>query len=98
MSGRGHYTDLELRQSVEERILLKSSCAAIQYNFGVQKTSLPRYLNVIFPSLKCTSLKHLWYLMMLGEIRSKMVIKTITEKMVIFEVGHESYLLKDEEA
>ena len=39
-SGRGHYTDWELHQSVEEIILLKSSCAVIQYNFGVPKTSL----------------------------------------------------------
>ena len=72
-SGRGHYTDWELRQSVEEKILLKSSCAAIQDNFGVPKTSLQRYLNVLFPSLKCSSLKHLWYLMRLGAIRSKTV-------------------------
>ena len=97
-SGRGHYTDWELRQSVEERILLKSSCAAIQDNFGVPKTSLQRYLNIIFPSLKCSSLKHLWHLMRLGEIRSKTVRKTITENIVKFELGHESYLLKDKEA
>ena len=76
--GRGHYTDWELRQSVEERILLKSSCAAIQENFGVPKTSLQRYLNILFPSLKCSSLKHLWYLKRLGEIRSKTVRKMIT--------------------
>ena len=43
-------------------------------------------------------LKHLWYLMRLGEIRSKTVRKTITENIVRFEVGHESHLLKDEEA
>ena len=47
-SGRLHYTDWELCQSVEERILLKSSCGIIQENFGVPKTSLQRYLNVIF--------------------------------------------------
>ena len=97
-SGKGHYTDWELRQSVEEIILLKSSCAAIQDNFGVTNTSLQRYLNILFPSLKCSSLKHLWYLMRLGKIRSKTVRKTITENIVIFEVGHETHLLKDEEA
>ena len=90
--------DWELRQSVEERILLKSSCAAIQDNFGVPKSSLQRYLNILFPSLKCSSLKHLWYLMRLGKIRNKTVRKTITEKIVRFEVGHETHLLKDEEA
>ena len=97
-SGRGNYTDWELRQSVEEIIPLKSSCVAIQDNFGVPKTSLQRYLNVIFPSLKFSLLDQLWYLMRLGEIRSKTVRKTITEKIFKFELGHESYLLKDEEA
>ena len=94
-SGRGYYTDWELCQSVEEIIFLKSSCAAIQDNFGAPKTSIQRYLNVLFPSLKCSSLKHLWYLMRLGEIRNKTVRKTITEKIVMFELGQESYLLKD---
>ena len=37
-SGRGHYTDWELCQSVEEIILLESICAAIQNNFGVPNT------------------------------------------------------------
>ena len=96
-SGRGHYTDWELRQSVEERILLKSICSAIQDNFGVPKTSLKNYFNVIFLSLKFSSLKHLWYLMSLGEISNKTVRKSITEKIVRFEVGHENHLLKDEE-
>ena len=96
--GIGHYTDWELRQSVEERILLKSICAEIQDNFGVTKTSLQRYLNAIFPRLKCSSLKHLWYLMSLGEIRNKTVRKTITEKIFQQEVGHKSYLLRDEES
>ena len=36
--------------------------------------------------------------MRLGEIRSKTVRKTITEKIVKSELGNESYLLKDEEA
>ena len=76
---------------------MKSSCAAIQEKFGVPKTSIQRYLHVLFPSLKCSSLEHLWYLMRLGKIRSKTVRKTITEKIVRFEVGHENHLLKDEE-
>ena len=95
LSGRGHYTDWELRQSVEERILLKSICAAIQDNFGVPNTSLQRYLNLIFLSLKCSTLKHMWYLMGLGEISNKTVRNTITENIVKQELGHDSYLLKD---
>ena len=43
--GRGDYTDWELYQSVEERILLKSSCTAVHEKFGVPNTSLQRYLN-----------------------------------------------------
>ena len=81
-SGRGHYMDWELRQSVEERILLKSSRATIQDKFGVPNISLQRYLNVLFPSLKCSLLKHLWYLMSLGEISNKTVRKTITGNIV----------------
>ena len=81
-SGRGHYTDWYLCQSVEEIILLKSSCAAIQEKFGVPKTSLKMYPNLIFPSLNCSSLKHLWDLMSLGEISNKTVRKTITENIV----------------
>ena len=85
-SGRGHYMDWGLLQSVEERILLKSSYAAIQDNFGVPNTSLQSYLNVLFPSLKCSPLKHLWYLMGLGEISNRMVRKKITEKIVKHEL------------
>ena len=36
--------------------------------------------------------------MRLGGIRSKTVRKTITEKIVRFEVGHETQLIKEEEA
>ena len=63
---RGDYTDWELRQSVEGIILLESGCATIHEDFGVPNTYLQRYLNLIFPPLKISSLKHLWYLMSLG--------------------------------
>ena len=89
-SGVGHYTDWELRQSVEDRILLISICDAIQYNCGVPNTSLQRYLNVIFLPLKLNSLKYLWYLMGLGEISNKNVRKTITENIFKQELGHDS--------
>ena len=55
-------------------------------------------MNVIFPSLKCTSLKHLWHLVSLGKISNKTVINTIIEKIVKQELGHKSYLLRNEEA
>ena len=81
-SCREDYTDWELRKSAEEIILLNSSCAAIRGKFGVPITSLQSYLKVIFPSLKCSLLKNLWYLMMLGEINNKSERKTITENIV----------------
>ena len=64
----------------------------------VPKTSIQRYLNVIFPPLKCSLLKHLWYLVSLGEISNKTVRKTITENIFKQELGHKSYLLRDEES
>ena len=77
----GDYMDWELRQSVKERILLKSGCTVIHDNFGVPKTPLQRYLNVIFPLLKCSLLNHLWYLTSLGETNNKSVRNMITEKL-----------------
>ena len=55
-------------------------------------------MNVLFPSLKCPSLKHLWYLVSLGEISNKTVRKTIKENIVKKELGHKYYLLRDKEA
>ena len=55
-------------------------------------------MNVISLSLKFSSLKHMWYLMGLGEISNKTVGKTITENIFKQESGHDSYLIKDEEA
>ena len=89
--------DWELRQSVEEIILLKSSCAANQDNLGVLNTSLQIDMNLIFPPLKCSSLKHLWYLVSLGKISNKTVRKTTTENIVKQYLGHKYYLLSDEE-
>ena len=88
LPGRGDYTDWALRQSVEGKILPKSSCTAIHDNFGVPKITLKSYMNVIFPESKCFSLKHLWYLMSLGEINNKSVRKTISENIVKQKLGH----------
>ena len=56
------------------------------------------YLNLIFLLLKCSSLKHLWYLVSLGEISNKNVIKTTIERIVKQELGHKSYLIRYKEA
>ena len=78
--GRGDYKDWELCQSVEGGILLKSSCTMIHDDFGVLKTSIYSYLNLMFPPLKCSSLKHLWYLTSLGDISNTTVRKLTREK------------------
>ena len=44
------------------------------------------------------SLKHLWYLMSLGEISNTTVRKEITENIVKPKLGHKYYFLKDKEA
>ena len=83
----------ELHQSVEGIILLKSICTAIHDDFGVPNTYIQRYLNLIFPPLKCSSLKHLWYLTILGEIDNKSVRNMITENIVKQKLGQKYYLL-----
>ena len=77
-SCRGDYTDWELHQSDEGRIFLNSSCTTIHENFGVPKNSIQRYLNVISPPLKCSLLKHLWYLRSLGKISKRTARNMIT--------------------
>ena len=81
-SGKWDYTDWYIHQSIEVITLLKSICTAIHGNFGVTNTSLQRYLNVISPPLKCSSLKHLWYLISLGKIGNTTVRKTIRKNIV----------------
>ena len=95
--GRGHYTDWELRKSVEGKTLLKSRCTAMNDEFGVPKTTIQRYLNIIFMPLNFSSLKHHWYLMILGKINDKSVRKTISEKIVKRKLGQQTYILKDKE-
>ena len=87
LSGRVDYTDWELRQSVEGRILLNSIYTAIHDNLGVPKNTLKSYMNVIFLTLKCSLLKHLCYLMSLGKINNKSSRNTISENIVKQKLG-----------
>ena len=68
------YTEWELRQAYEGRILDKSRYYEIIGKFGVSKSTLTYFLNVISPSLKCSYLKHLWYLMGVGKT-TKIIIR-----------------------
>ena len=56
------------------------------------------YLNVIFPPLKYSWLKYLWYIMSLFEINNKSVRKMITENIDKQKLGQKTYLLKYLEA
>ena len=70
----------------------------IHDEFVVPKTSLKRYLNVIFLPLKYSSLKHLWYLTSLGKINNKIVRNKITGNIVRKKLVQKSYPIKDKEA
>ena len=74
--------ELELCQACERIILDKSSYSEILGNFGVPNSTLTIFLNVIFPSLECSSLKHLWDLMGVGKITKK-IVREVTAKIVV---------------
>ena len=76
----------------------KSSYFEILGNFGVPKYTLNVYLNVIFPSLKCSSLKHLWDIMCVEKIIKILVREVIAEIVVKKKCGSKTYLLKYEES
>ena len=67
-------------------------------NFGVPKSTLCIFLNIIFPSLKCSSLKHLWDLIVFGKTKKIIVREVITKKVVKNKTGNKTYLLKDKES
>ena len=57
------YTEWEICQACERRILDKSSYSVILVRFWEPKSTLTYFLKVILPPLKCSSMKHLWDLM-----------------------------------
>ena len=73
-SVQGHgYTEREIREAVERRILENSRYSEIIEIFGVPKSTICLSLNVIFPPLKYSSLKHLWGLVRFGKTTKKIV-------------------------
>ena len=73
-SVQGHvYTEWELCEECQIIILMKSSYSKILEKFGVPKSTLCRSLNVIFPPLKCSYLKHLSDIIVVGKIKNKIV-------------------------
>ena len=75
------YTEWELCQACKIIISDKSSYSEILVKFGVPKSTLTYFLKAIFPTLKSSSLKHLWYLMDVGKITKK-IVREVIEKIV----------------
>ena len=78
--------------------MIKSSYSEILENFGVPDSTLIFPLNVTSPSLKCSSLKHLWDLMGVGKITKRIVREVIAKIVVKNKSGNRNYLLNEEEA
>ena len=82
-SVQGHgYTEWELREAYEIRIFIKSSYSGILEFFGIPNSALTLSLNIIFPSLKYSSLKHLWDLILVGKIKRR-IVRKVTAKIVV---------------
>ena len=81
---------------MQVRILEKSSYYEIIGKFGVPKSDITVSLNVIFPTLKYSSLKHLWDIVGVGKI-TKRIVREVIAKIVVRKIsGNKNYLLKDE--
>ena len=68
------YIDWELCESYEIRILIKSRYSEILKTFGLPKSTLCSTLNMISLPLKCSYLKHPWYLIGFDQITKRNVI------------------------
>ena len=73
------YTEWDLLEACEIRIFDKSSYFEILENVGVPKFTIFHSLNVIFPSLKYSSLEHLWGLIVVGKTTKKIVSEVIVK-------------------
>ena len=78
------YTGWELHQACKRIISYKSSFSDILVKFGVPKSTLTYFLEIIFPPLKISSLKHLWDIMGVGKI-TKIIVREMIEKIVVTE-------------
>ena len=92
------YIEWGIIQACERRILDKSIYSEIIGKFGVLKSTLTYSLSAIFTSFKCSSLKHLWYIMGVGKI-TKRTVREVIEKIVDKgKMVNKTYLIKDKEA
>ena len=71
------YTEWELHAACERRIMVKSTYAGLLEEFCIPKRTLCRTLNVLFPPLKITSLKHLWDPIAIGDAKKEIFREVI---------------------
>ena len=76
------YTEWELHTACERSIVVKLTYADLIGEFGVPKSIICQTLNVLLPPLKITSLKHLWDLIAIGDVKKKIVrgVTRLTKK------------------
>ena len=67
---------------VKEKNLIKSSYSEIIENIGIPSFTLTCSLHVIFPTLKFSSLKHLWDLIVVYNI-TKIIVREVIVKVVV---------------
>ena len=79
-------------------MISKSRYYDLLENFGVPKPTPWCNLNVIFPPIKCSSVKHLWDLTAVGKFTIKIYIGVISLKTIKIKIGTVNYLLRYKEA
>ena len=66
--------------------------------FGVPKSTLCRSMNVIFSGLKCSSMNHLWDIVVVFTSAKKIVREVIAKTVVNTKIGKKTCLSKNKEA
>ena len=77
---------------------MKSIYSDLIEEFGVPNSTLWNTLNVIFPPLTFSSLKHQFYLVGVCKITNRTIIEVITITVVKKITGTKNCLIKDKEA
>ena len=57
--------------------MVKSTYSDIIEEFGIPKITLWKTLNIISPQLKINDLKHLWYVIAVGDVKKERVREVI---------------------
>ena len=79
---------------VKKMILINSSYYEILEEFWLPNSTLFCIMNIMFPPIKCKSMKHMWDLIGVGKITMKIVREVITLATVKNIPGPKTYLVK----